>query len=358
VDYSRPATLDFQRWARARYGDISKTNAAWKTSYANFEAITIPTKEERLATDAFTFLDPQKSRKLIDFHEFFSDVISGDILQFCRVVKEETNGEALTGTYYGYNMQVISAYLAQHTGHMAQHKIVQSPDIDFLMSPSRYSDRGIGGGSGFMMTVDSIKLHGKYYIDQADIRTVNATGSGGQIGRASTLADSAAILEREFANSVTSGVASQWYDFGNGWISADARLMEVVGKLQKIEADLQKVPRVTMDPAKNIAVIVDEKSTFYTGTASDIHASTVAAQIDNLHRAGVGFDTYVLDDLEKLGDYKAFLFLNTFRITPAQQRFIDEKLKREGKVLTWIYAPGVLDEKTLDFSRAGKITGF
>jgi hypothetical protein len=157
---------------------------------------------------------------------------------------------------------------------------------------------------------------------------------------------------------VTSGVACQWYDFGLGWISADARLMEVVGKLQKIEADLQKVPRKTMDAEKNIAVIVDEKSTFYTGTASDIHASTVAAQIDNLHRAGVGFDTYVLDDLEKLGDYKAFLFLNTFRITPAQQKFIDEKLKRAGKVLTWVFAPGVTDEKTLDFSRAGKITGF
>jgi hypothetical protein len=358
VDYSRPATQHFQNWAREKYGEIAKLNAAWKTAHADWSAISVPTKDERLHTDAGLFLDPQKSQKLIDFHEFFSDVIFNDVLEFCRVVKEETNGEALTGTYYGYNMQVISAYLAQHTGHMAQHKILQSPDIDFLMSPSRYQDRGIGGGAGFMMTTDSIKLHGKYYIAQADIRTVNASGPGGQLARLSTLAESAAVLEREFANSITNGVASQWYDFGQGWIGGDARLMEVVGKLQKLEADLQKVPRVTIDPARNIAVIVDEKSTFYTATESDIHANTVSAQIDNLHRTGVGFDTYVLDDLEKLGDYKAFLFLNTFRITPAQQKFINEKLKRDGKVLTWVFAPGVLDEKTLDFSRASKISGF
>jgi len=358
VDYSRPATEHFQHWLQDKYGAIAKANTAWKTTYANFDEIPIPTKEERLATDGFTFLDPQKSQRVIDFHEFFSDVISDDVLEFCRVVKEESNGESLTGTYYGYNMQVISAYLAQHTGHMAQHKILQSPDIDFLMSPSRYQDRSIGGGSGFMMTVDSIKLHGKYYIDQADIRTVNATGPGGQVGRLGSVAESVAVLEREFANSVTSGVAVQWYDFGEGWISSDARLMEVVGRLQKIEAELQNVPRKTMDAAHNIAVIVDEKSTFYTATASDIHASTVAAQIDNLHRTGVGFDTYVLDDLEKIPDYKAYLFLNTFRITPAQQHFIDEKLKCDQNVLTWIFAPGVIDEKTLDFSRAGKITGF
>lgn len=41
VDYSRPATQDFQRWARAKYGDIVRTNVAWKTTYANFEAIEI-----------------------------------------------------------------------------------------------------------------------------------------------------------------------------------------------------------------------------------------------------------------------------------------------------------------------------
>jgi hypothetical protein len=358
VDYSRPATQQFQHWLRARYGDLATTNAAWKSTYAKFEEIQIPTKEDRLASDRFTFLDPQKSQRLIDFHEFFSAVVSADILEFCRIVKEESKGESLVGTYYGYNMQVISAYLAQHTGHMALHKVLQSPDMDFLMSPSRYQDRGIGGGSGFMMTVDSIKLHGKYYIDQADIRTVNASGPGGQIGRLGTVTESAAVLEREFANAVTSGVAIQWYDFGNGWISADARLMEVVGHLQKIEADLQKIQRKTMDKHHNIAVIVDEKSTFYTATSSDIHASTVAAQIDNLHRSGVGFDSYVLDDLEKIPDYKAYLFLNTFRITPAQQSFIDEKLKRGHKVLTWIFAPGVIDEKTLDFSRAERITGF
>lgn len=358
VDYSRPATQHFQRWAKEKYGDITKTNAIWKTNYANFEAITIPTREERLHRDAGIFLDPQKSARLIDFREFFSGVVSGDVLEFCRIVKEETGGEALTGTYYGYNMQVISSYLAQNTGHMALHQALQSPGVDFFMSPSRYTDRGIGGGAGFMMTTDSIKLHGKYYIAQADIRTVNATGPGGQLARLSTLADSAAVLEREFANSITNGVASQWYDFGEGWIGGDARLMEVVGKLQKIEADLIKVPRKTLDPARHFAVIVDERSTFYTALESNIHSNTVSEQINSLHRTGVGFDTFLLDDLEKLGDYKAFLFLNTFRLTPAQQKFIDEKLKVNGKVLTWVYAPGVIDEATLDFSRVEKITGF
>jgi hypothetical protein len=366
VDYSKPFTQAFANWAKEQYhGDLALLNKSWNTNFASFDAIQLPSKDERSGADFGVFLDPQKRGEVIDLRQFFTQVISGDILNFCHIVKEETNGNAICGTYYGYVMYIGGPYFGVHSGHYALGKVLSSPDIDFIMSPSRYADRGLGGGSGFMTAVDSVKLHKKLYIDQDDVRTFRATGPGGQLARLNTIKDTVSVLKREFSNTAVNGVAAQWYDFDNGWIMGDKRLMQLVGKTHQIETLLQHTPRETMDAPNSIAVILNEKSILYTKVDSMIQDAVASREIDQLNRSGVAWDNYLLSDLPKIGKYHYYLFLNCFNLTDEQKLQI-ENLKKDGNVLVFIGTPGIIDQgdkstfAQAQYNPAGvsKVTGF
>jgi hypothetical protein len=354
VDYCEPARLAFIEWARHAYVDIAALNAAWKINHGSFDDITIPSKEQRVCADLGPFLDPQKSRREIDYRTYYSEQVATVILRLARAIKEETNGESICGVYYGYVTHVLGPYRYQLIGHSALHKVLESPDVDFLMSPSDYGDRQIGGGSGLMSATDSVRLHGKAWIDQADLRTYRSTQN---IGRLASLSDSKAGWIRHFGNALVSGACEQIYDFSQGWTSGDPRLMRLMGRLRDIEDRMMNVSRNAGASSDSIAVIVDEKSTYYTAMASSIHLDTVANQLSALCRIGVGFDTYLLDDLSEMPPYKCYLFLNTFRITTEQQAYIDKNLKTNGKTLIFIYAPGITDENRLLPERVSQITG-
>jgi hypothetical protein len=365
IDYSEPFRQAFANWAKAQYhGDLALLNKTWNTQFAGFDAIQLPSKAQRLAAEHGMFLEPGKSGQSIDLTEFLQEVMADDILQFCRIVKEETGGNAICGTYYGYVMHLGRAYFGAQSGHYALSKVLASPDIDFLMSPSPYTDRGLGGASGYMTTIDSIKLHGKLYINQSDVRTFRAVGMTS--GKLDTVQDSVSVLQRQFADGVANGAAVQWYDFGAGWIAGDKRLMQAVGKMYQIEKTLQHTPRETMEAPNSIAVITSEKSILYTRIDSNIQDAAVDQAIEQLNRSGVAWDSYLLSDLPRLGNYRYFLFLNCFDITDEQKKFIDENLKKDGKVLVWVNAAGIIqngDKSTFaqaiyNLQGVSEVTGF
>jgi hypothetical protein len=365
IDYSPPFTQAFANWAKAQYGgDLARLNKTWNTDYASFEAIRLPTREQRLKAGHGIFLEPSQSGQAIDLTAFLQEIVAEDILQFCRIVKEETQGNAICGTYYGYVMHLGRPYFGAQSGHYALAKVLSSPEIDFLMSPSPYEDRGLGGASGYMTTIDSVKLHGKLYINQSDMRTFRAVGMTS--GKVDSLKESVSILRRQFADSVVNGVAVQWYDFGLGWIAGDKRLMQAIGQMRDIETTLQRTPRATMDAPNSIAVITSEKSIRYTKLDSAIQDAAVDHAQEQLNRAGVAWDSYLLSDLPKLGNYRYFLFLNCFDLSAAQQKYIDQNLKKNGNVLVWINAAGIIRREdgstpaqaTYEPQRVSAVTGF
>lgn len=364
IDYSEPFRQAFANWAKSRYNnDLDLLNKTWNTQFASFDVIQLPSKEQRLAAAHGMFLEPTQSGEAIDMSEFIQEVMADDVLQFCHIVKEETKGTAICGTYYGYVMHLGRPYFGAQSGHYALAKVLSSPDIDFLMSPSPYGDRGLGGGSGYMTTIDSFKLQGKLYINQSDVRTFRALGMTS--GKVDTLQDSVAILERQFADAVVNGVAVQWYDFGEGWITGDKRLMQAVGKMHQTAQTLQHTPRETIDLQNSIAVITSEKSGLYTDIQSSIQYDSVDQSIPELQRTGVAWDSYILSDLPKLGGYHYYVFLNCFNLSDTQRKYIDENLKKDGNVLVWINSPGIIDDSkstfaqaTYDPNRVSEVTGF
>ena len=352
VDYSECARVAFVEWLQKKFKRVDKLNSAWKTNYVSFDEVQIPSKESRCRRDLFTFLDPETSRSEIDFRRYYSDVVANDILRLARVIKEETEGKSIFGVFYGYVAHVLGPYRYQLIGHSSLRKALDSPDIDFLVSPSDYGDRQVGGASGFMSVTDSVRLNKKVWVDQADLRTHHAHIEP----RAADLNDSKACMIRHFGSALAAGCVEQLYDFSAGWTAGDKQLMEVAGKLRQIESRIYDVPRKMFDVDRSIAVIIDEQSTDYTDMASSIHNEAIVFQWPALARTGVGFDTYLLDDIAKFPKYKCYLFLNTFRITKDQAKRIGA-LKRNGNVLIFVYAPGITDGDKLDLNRVSEITG-
>ena len=133
--------------------------------------------------------------------------------------------------------------------------------------------------------------------------------------------------------------------------------MDLAGKFYQIENGVSQIDRKFYSPDNSIAVITDEKSTYYTACASDIHAETVGHQYNELSRTGAGFDTYLLSDIEKMPKYKCYLFLNTFRINKEQREYINNKLKKDNRTLIFVYAPGYSDEQKISVDGISDMTG-
>ncbi len=358
LDYSRPFQVAFQEWAKRKYdGNLEMLNQSWHKQFASFDEVCIPTKSERLRTDIGDLLDPQRSQYVIDYVQCVSDVVSDAIIYFCKAIKDETGGRSLTGVYYGYTLFVCGPYLQHLTGHFALEKVLDSPYVDYVISPPRYLDRGVGGASGFMIPEGSVKLHKKLYYCEPDIRTFCSTEPEAA-KEAHTLEDTEAVLEREFGRTLVAGCGVRWYDFGQAWIAKDVRLMQVLGRLLSIERECQGVNRATLCGEHSIAVIASERSMSYAGVAS-----AISSQLDYAYacfsRTGVGADFFLLEDLDKIPeDYRCYVIEGALCITDEQKTMIAKRLKRNGNVVVWEYAPGITDGRRISVDNVSEITGF
>ena len=64
-----------------------------------------------------------------------------------------------------------------------------------------------------------------------------------------------------------------------------------------------------------------------------------------LPRLGTPVDYLELDDVlaEGAGRYRMVIFLNPYLINDQERRGIEERLKRDGNTLVWLYAPGLIN---------------
>jgi hypothetical protein len=356
VDYSKPFLNKFQQCMKERYGTLENLNLAWKSKYKTFSEITLPAPAERDADDKYTFIDPENRMKLIDFRSFFSDLVSGIIDELGQCVKTASAGRSLYGTYYGY-ITYTAVDTWSENGHFALRNLLNSPNVDFLVSLVRYDNRFAGGESGSMTPVNSYILHGKAAVLQSDLRTHRATNRE-LFGATSNLHESAEVLKRELAWAFVSGAVFEFGYYGKGWIAADSRLMELIGRYQQLEKQYGSDCQIFSDTARQVALIVDDYSVNYILQKSPYHRIGIRELIRQLPHAGTGFDVYLLSDLPRIADrYRCFIFANTYLITLEQMDFIKNKLQKGNRTLIWLHAPGITDGKSWSPERVSELTG-
>jgi Beta-galactosidase len=351
ADYSAPALKAFRAWLQARYREDAALRTAWGDDQVTFATAQMPDAKLRHSAAHGVFRDPVAERPTIDFYEFLSHLTADAIRTVCRVTKEASGRRSLVGTYYGYLTQ--HQIRQQDSSHCALEEVLQSPDVDFLMSPPMYTGRELGGTSTFMSYVDAVRLRGKLWLSEADYRT-SLTPEGSDYGRADTLDASRAILLREFGEVLVKREAVSWYDMSGGWLS-DRAILADLGTMRQVMQD----SLATRKPFHgDVGVFIDERSFFYL-QPHDLNRALSCQTIVDMPRIGVAWDAHLLTDFlrDDLPDYRLYLCLNAFYVPNALREAIHRKAARNGATVLWVYAPGYCTDQALSTDAMTTLTG-
>jgi len=354
-DYSEPMRRHFRSWLRRHYADdLSALRAAWNDPGISFNTAEVPSAEQQLQAKLYTFRDPARERNVIDYYWCFADLTSDLLIDFCRAVKEATGGNKLAGAFYGYLMELAwnggffherpdsdySTY--QRSGHLGLRQVLESPYVDFLVCPYSYGFRGIGGDAPAMQPTESARLHGKWCILEDDTRTHISLDLN--YGHVNSLAESVAILRRNFARAATQGQGMWWLSQSINPAKEPA-FAPLLASFRELGEFLLQTDRT---PSAEIAVLLDDLSFFYESDRNYLDVPLIFQQrLWGLPRIGAPFDTFLLQDFieGRLRPYKLYVFLNSFQLDKTRRESLKRELRKEGRVALWIYAPGYLDER-------------
>ena len=330
--------------------------------YTGDNTACLPSMEALSHTENGVFRDVTVDKEALRYWHFHHGIIGDTILYFTHFVKELLHREKIVGLYYGYIWPLPNTRLL-YEGQLAYERVLLSPDIDIIYAPASYQDRSFTGTSGYLNNLDSVMLHGKMQFHEVDHTTYIAPSfleNGREIpGGDSKLKDSfesRMVLRREFAMCMAKRNALWWFDFFGKYFDAP-EIMDDIGHMVNIRDRLFDIP---MESVSQIAVFTDPEAMYYVSEFGKINNDCLTSLFDSLGRMGAPFDLYNYSDLASvdLTRYKFVIFPNLFYLTSAQRSEIDTLLKKDGKHILWLYAPGYLSPEGFSVQVMEEVTGF
>jgi hypothetical protein len=372
-DYSPAMQRAFRDWLIQAYGDVTALRDAWGDDNVDFDQDLVPTPEEQAATDLFLFKDPRRRRKAIDYCRFFSSLVAKDIDHLCRAAKLASDGQHIAGVFYGYTQEIVwnNGFFGQRladadvehmagarSGHSGLAQVLNSPNVDFLCSPYSYGFRGVGGEGGFMAPEESVRLAGKLWISEEDMRT-HLWPANSFYGQTRNTAETAHVLKRQFGNLLTRRAGAWWCDWAKPEAGAygEPEVMAIFKRsLELMQDELNDDDRT---PISEIAVVLDEESSFYRSTLNTYDIPAWRNRAWGVARIGAPHDAVLLSDVlaGRARDYKLYLFPNTFHLSAKERERLKVVLRRDGKVALWQYAAGFADDEKLSADLCEDLTG-
>ena len=352
-------------WQDCSWGEESATRRAawraWMQERGEPDPVDIPPASVREHVTHGIFRDPNQDALAIDYWRFAHWITGDGILYFARAAQEVLHHEAAVGVFYGYVLEHANARLL-YEGHLDFDRVFASPDLDFFISPGSYHDRDLGGGSGYMVALESLRHHGKRFLHEIDHRTHTSKSAvalgvavpGHQAGfphEAATIAG----LRREFSLALLEGTALWWFDMFGNWYTGPA-VLGAIGQMQTLWTAYAPEER---EPAAQTAMIVDAESMLYVdGKAPFLH-EFMSRQRAGLYRMGAPFDVLSMADVATMDmtRYKLLLFPNLFVVDAAKREVLEAKVLRDGRTVVWVYAPGIIRDNTYDPANVEALTG-
>ncbi|MHA4846713.1 hypothetical protein ACX0G7_21285 [Flavitalea antarctica] len=312
------------------------------------------------------FRDPVADATALKYWHFHHEIIGDGILYFLKKSQEVLHHKKLLGVYYGYLTQLDNKRLLEE-GHLGYEKVWSSPDIDMIFAPAKYGKpRDFEGESGFLLTLDSLKLHKKLLFQEIDHTTYIApqtVENGRRIPGSNTkLKDefqTVHVLRREFVLTRVKNASLWWFDFFGGYFYAKP-LMNEIEKM--ISMQQEHLRHLHLESIAEIAVFGDVKSMYYTQAFSSLATDLLVTPPDELARIGAPYDIYNFSDIDHpdlpLERYKLIIILNAFEIAHAKKEFIKAKMQTGGRTVLWMYAPGYIQDKKFSLESISSTTGF
>jgi hypothetical protein len=229
--------------------------------------------------------------------------------------------------------------------------------------PGYYGWRDAGSEGHINWVFDSVRTHGKIMMSEFDFRTwksqFKSLDHDFSVARYWNMEDFRGAAARDLGKLLSISGGAWWMEMTGGWFHDD-EIMAEIGKLHDISQELYEKEH-TISPAE-ILFVADEESYFWTteqiNSYNGANLHSLNTQQRAINRAGVRYDLcYWPDLLEKeMDDYKVYVFLNMYYLTEEKREFIETRLKRDGKVLLWQYAPGYVTPAGLSLESMAELT--
>ena len=357
-DYSPAMHTWFRNWLRRKYGeDEQALREAWNDRDVTFETAAVPSPEQQEHASFFRYRDPRHEMQVVDYYSAVRDRSVHNIAALTRVTKEACDRRKIVGVFYGYETAMYWSpglftgensemeyrqTTTQRSGHMGLSRVAECPDVDYIASPYDYFYRTVGGVGVSQSLPYAAALRGKLFWTEDDTRTYT---SERQIfyGRTRNDAESVAVLRRNFAEMATLNATVWWMDQHGRWFDPESVRATITDLVQVA----RQLPELDRGPSGEIGVILDEDGPFYTELENNYGWSAVFKQRSfGLARIGAPYRLHTLRDLEldNLPDYKMWLFLECHAIDRAARDLIEARCKRDGNVLVWLHAAGLVAE--------------
>lgn len=336
---------------------------AWKKWLASHGKADVLVPElERLDRASFENLlrDPATEQDVVDYAQFTGDLVVDTILEFVKQTRSLAAPERQIGMFFGYILELTTRRMVW-AGHLEYERLYASPDIDFFISPGTYSDRPMGGGSGFMAPNGTRRLDGKGYLHEIDHRTPTYNCQLDEyvaIGWMVPWKDQAEVnagLKREFALA-TINQASLWcFDMWGG-VFQPAETMALVAQAKKIWDQHAAEP---LPSRAEVALVVDPQSARYVNDRNPLVGRIYTATRNKLNRLGAPFEVLSLNDLARadLAQYRLLVVPGLFLVTPERREMLNKHVFNNDRSVLFVHAAGICDGKTLDVDRVKELTG-
>lgn len=366
-DYSQHATRAFREWLRAKYRTTAGLRRAWGDPGAEFDRLTVPTQEARQAgQNKFTFRDPATEMPVIDWYQFYNDVVPETMEVFLRAAKEAGDFRKVVGAFYCYMFEFGGD---PEFGHNALTRLLRSNHLDFAVVTASYFDRELGQGADYARApITSVGLHGKLWYhdndtvsfrydemnkDAKDRATVARYRR--ELGVTETAEETLWQYRRGAGFVLGNGVYQSFFDLHGGYFDDPALMAEV----KRLNGLLDEAKQQDCSSVAEILVVSDETSCSYATFESGLLQQTLRPAQVQLAKLGAPHDSILVDDLAlaDLKCYKLILFLNCFHLTDTQRDLIRRKALNRNRTVLWCYAPGLFNGTTASVEAMRELTG-
>lgn len=348
-DYSHHAIRAFREWLRAKYRTTTALRSAWRDPGVTFENATVPTQEARQHGRARTFRDPEREMSVIDWYQFYNDLVPDTMEVFLRAAREASGFRKVVGAFYCYMFEFGGD---PEFGHNALTKLLRSKHLDFAVVTASYFDRELGRGADYARApITSLGLHGKLWyhdndtvsfrydeMNKANPDRATVERYRKELGVTETVEETIWQYRRGAGFVLGHGIYQSFFDLHGGYFD-DPELMAEVARLNSL---LTESKRNDCSSVAEILVVSDELSCSYATFESGFLQQTLRPLQVQLAKLGAPHDSILVDDLALVDvkRYRLVIFLNCFHLTDAQRALIRRKVLNRNRTILWTYAPG------------------
>lgn len=365
-DYSDHAIRAFREWLRAKYRTTTALRSAWRDPGVTLESVTVPTQEARQHDRARTFRDPDREMSVIDWYQFYNDLVPDTMEVFLRAAKEASGFRKVVGAFYCYMFEFGGD---PEFGHNALTKLLRSKHLDFALVTASYFDRELGRGADYARApITSLGLHGKLWyhdndtvsfrydeMNKANPDRATVERYRKELGVTETVEETIWQYRRGAGFVLGHGIYQSFFDLHGGYFD-NPELMAEVARLNSL---LMESKRHDCSSVAEILVVSDELSCSYATFESGFLQQTLRPLQVQLAKLGAPHDSILLDDLALLDvkRYRLVIFLNCFHLNDAQRALIRRKVLNRNRTILWTYAPGLFNGSIASVNAMRELVG-